>query len=149
SLPRVCGRQLSPASPPAARSRGILAAPCGAAFLSDPFFRKHRLCAMSYGCHVASPERHISRFRMEPVMRLPFALIAAVVQITIAQIVPVSPAAAQAQPARPHNVVLFIADGLRFRMVDDHVAPTMAAIARDGVSLRNGHALFPTFTMAN
>jgi len=86
---------------------------------------------------------------MEPVMRLPFALIAAVVQIIIAQIVPVSPAAAQAQPARPHNVVLFIADGLRFRMVDDHVAPTMAAIARDGVSLRNGHALFPTFTMAN
>jgi len=86
---------------------------------------------------------------MEPVMRLPFALIAAVVQITIAQIVSVSPAAAQAQPARPHNVVLFIADGLRFRMVDDHLAPTMAAIARDGVSLRNGHALFPTFTMAN
>ena len=34
-------------------------------------------------------------------------------------------------------------------MVDDHIAPTMAAIARDAVSLRNGHALFPTFTMAN
>ena len=47
------------------------------------------------------------------------------------------------------NVVLFIADGLRFRMVDDNTAPTMAAIARQGVSLRNGHALFPTFTMAN
>lgn len=25
----------------------------------------------------------------------------------------------------------------------------MAAIAREGVSLRNGHALFPTFTTAN
>jgi predicted AlkP superfamily pyrophosphatase or phosphodiesterase len=46
-------------------------------------------------------------------------------------------------------MVLFIADGLRFSMVDDHIAPTMAAIARNGVSLRNGHALFPTFTMAN
>jgi hypothetical protein len=34
-------------------------------------------------------------------------------------------------------------------MVDDNSAPTMAAMAREGVSLRNGHALFPTFTMAN
>jgi hypothetical protein len=56
---------------------------------------------------------------------------------------------AQVQPVQPHNVVLFIADGLRFRMVDDNTAPTMAAMARQGVSLRNGHALFPTFTMAN
>src|SRR5262249_38682824 len=43
----------------------------------------------------------------------------------------------------------FVADGLRARMVDDTTAPTMAAIARDGVSLRNSHALFPTFTTAN
>jgi predicted AlkP superfamily pyrophosphatase or phosphodiesterase len=60
-----------------------------------------------------------------------------------------SPAMAQTQAGLPHNVVLFIADGLRFRGVDDQTAPTMAAITRDGVSLRNGHALFPTFTMAN
>jgi len=45
--------------------------------------------------------------------------------------------------------VLFVADGLRSRMVDDTTAPTMAAIARDGVSLRNSHSLFPTFTTAN
>jgi Type I phosphodiesterase / nucleotide pyrophosphatase len=56
--------------------------------------------------------------------------------------------APQPQP-QPHNVVLFVADGLRFRMVDDSTAPTMAAIAREGVSLRNSHALFPTFTTAN
>jgi hypothetical protein len=56
---------------------------------------------------------------------------------------------AQAPAARPHNVVLFVADGLRFRIVDDHTAPTMAALAREGVSLRNSHALFPTFTTAN
>jgi Type I phosphodiesterase / nucleotide pyrophosphatase len=61
-----------------------------------------------------------------------------------------SPAAlAQAPASPPHNVVLFVADGLRFRSVDDGTAPTMAAIARDGVSLRNGHSLFPTFTTAN
>ncbi|MBV8320386.1 MAG: hypothetical protein JO049_06895, partial [Hyphomicrobiales bacterium] len=37
---------------------------------------------------------------------------------------------AQAPAAPPHNIVLFVADGLRFRMVDDRTAPTMAAIAR-------------------
>jgi Type I phosphodiesterase / nucleotide pyrophosphatase len=58
-------------------------------------------------------------------------------------------ALAQAPAAPPRNVVLFVADGLRFRMVDDRTAPTMAAIAREGVSLRNSHALFPTFTTAN
>ncbi len=56
---------------------------------------------------------------------------------------------AQTPAAKPHNVVLFVADGLRFRMVDDITAPTMAAIARNGVSLRNSHSLFPTFTTAN
>src|SRR5215472_17283997 len=49
---------------------------------------------------------------------------------------------AQAPGAPPRNVVLFVADGLRFRMVDERTAPTMAAIAREGVSLRNSHALF-------
>ena len=60
-----------------------------------------------------------------------------------------SAAFAQVPAVPPHNVVLFVADGLRFRMVDDRTAPTMAAIAREGVSLRNSHALFPTFTTAN
>ena len=69
--------------------------------------------------------------------------------ITILQVFLGSSAFAQAQPPAPHNVVLFVADGLRFRMVDEHTAPTMAAIAREGVSLRNSHALFPTFTTAN
>jgi hypothetical protein len=58
-------------------------------------------------------------------------------------------ALAQSPASPPHNVVLFVADGLRSRMVDDTTAPTMAAIARDGVSLRNSHSLFPTFTTAN
>ena len=56
---------------------------------------------------------------------------------------------AQTPASQPHNVVLFVADGLRSRMVDDTTAPTMAAIARDGVSLRNSQSLFPTFTTAN
>jgi hypothetical protein len=68
----------------------------------------------------------------------------------ILQAILASAASAQAPvPSQPHNIVLFVADGLRFRMVDDSTAPTMAAIAREGVSLRNSHALFPTFTTAN
>jgi hypothetical protein len=82
-------------------------------------------------------------------MRRPLLLGTAFLQIVLGQALLGSPAVAQAQSARPHNVVLFISDGLRFRMVDDNTAPTMAAMARQGVSLRNGHALFPTFTMAN
>src|SRR5579862_390100 len=59
------------------------------------------------------------------------------------------PAIAQTLPSTPHNVVLFVADGLRAGIVSEATAPTMTAIARDGVSLRNSHALFPTFTTAN
>jgi hypothetical protein len=77
-------------------------------------------------------------------MRPSLLLGTAIVQLVIA-----TGAFAQAPATKPHNVVLFIADGLRARMVDDTTAPTMAAIARDGVNLRNGHALFPTFTTAN
>jgi predicted AlkP superfamily pyrophosphatase or phosphodiesterase len=74
---------------------------------------------------------------------LPFLL------ATTMQAILASTAFAQAPASRPHNIVLFVADGLRFRLVDDRTAPTMAAIAREGVSLRNSHALFPTFTTAN
>src|ERR1700685_589083 len=55
---------------------------------------------------------------------------------------------AQAQE-HAHNVVLFVADGLRSRMVDEATAPPLAAMAREGVDLRNSHALCPTFTTAN
>jgi len=58
-------------------------------------------------------------------------------------------ALAQTSEPRPHNVVLFVADGLRARSVNETTAPTMALLARTGVDLRNGHSLFPTFTTAN
>ncbi len=56
------------------------------------------------------------------------------------------PAFAQ-QP--PHNVVLFVADGLRPGMVNDKTAPAMAALMARGVRFTNTHSLFPTFTTAN
>jgi len=79
-------------------------------------------------------------------MRRSVLVAAAMLEIALAQTAFDSPALAQTQP---RNIVLFIADGLRFCMVDDNTAPTVAAMTRQGVTLRNGHALFPTFTMAN
>ncbi|HXQ50405.1 MAG TPA: alkaline phosphatase family protein [Stellaceae bacterium] len=49
----------------------------------------------------------------------------------------------------PHNVVLFIPDGLRALSVDKANAPAMAAVRDEGVDFRNSHSIFPTFTTAN
>jgi hypothetical protein len=77
-------------------------------------------------------------------MRRPSVIVRAILTALAA-----APAGAQTPTAQPHNVVLFVADGLRSRIVDDSTAPTMASIAREGVNLRNSHSLFPTFTTAN
>ena len=58
------------------------------------------------------------------------------------------PVLAQGQP-RPHNVVLFVADGLRPGMVNDRTAPAMSQLMAKGVRFSNTHSLFPTFTTAN
>ena len=50
---------------------------------------------------------------------------------------------------RPHNVILFVADGLRPGMVNERTAPTMAGLMARGVRFTNTHSLFPTFTSAN
>ena len=55
---------------------------------------------------------------------------------------------AVAQP-RSHNVVLFVADGLRPGMVNERTAPAMTALLSRGVRFTNTHSLFPTFTTAN
>ena len=66
-------------------------------------------------------------------------------------IVPVARAAAAptSDENSPHNVVIYVADGLRSVMVNDQTAPNMAKLAREGVRLVNSHSLFPTLTMAN
>jgi arylsulfatase A-like enzyme len=50
---------------------------------------------------------------------------------------------------QPHNIVLFVADGLRAMVVNQKTAPTMAMIGKTGVWFKNSHSLFPTFTMPN
>src|ERR1700691_5776210 len=51
--------------------------------------------------------------------------------------------------AQPHNLILFVPDGLRALMVTPENAPVMAALRDEGVDFTNPHSLFPTFTTAN
>src|SRR5262245_49339269 len=57
--------------------------------------------------------------------------------------------AASAQNATPHNLILFVPDGLRALKVTPQTAPAMAEVRDKGVNFKNPHSLFPTFTMAN
>jgi predicted AlkP superfamily pyrophosphatase or phosphodiesterase len=57
--------------------------------------------------------------------------------------------AACAQNATPHNLILFVPDGLRALKVTPETAPAMAEVRDKGVNFKNPHSIFPTFTMAN
>src|SRR5438477_11664101 len=57
--------------------------------------------------------------------------------------------AASADNATPHNLILFVPDGLRALKVTPETAPAMAAIRDKCVNFKNPHSIFPTFTMAN
>ncbi len=60
-----------------------------------------------------------------------------------------SPVLSPRPAARPNNVVLFVADGLRAGIVNPRTAPNMAALRERGVAFPNSHSMFPTFTTAN
>ena len=57
--------------------------------------------------------------------------------------------AASGAQAEPRNVVLFIADGLRYGMVNAANAPATDQLMKAGVRFTRTHSLFPTFTMPN
>lgn len=61
----------------------------------------------------------------------------------------ISAVTASAQNAAPRNLILFVPDGLRGRIVTPQTAPAMAEVRDKGVNFKNSHSLFPTFTMAN
>src|SRR6195256_1598859 len=58
-------------------------------------------------------------------------------------------ATAFAQNNTPRNLILFVPDGLRARIVSPQTAPAMAEVRDKGVNFKNSHSMFPTFTMAN
>ncbi|HXI86641.1 MAG TPA: alkaline phosphatase family protein [Parvularculaceae bacterium] len=59
--------------------------------------------------------------------------------------VAVRPAAA----AQPRNIVLFVADGLRYGSVTPDRTPIMAKLKSEGVDFANSHSLYPTLTTVN
>jgi len=50
---------------------------------------------------------------------------------------------------KPRNVIIFVADGLRYGIVNPDTAPTFADIQKNGVDFRNSHAVYPTVTTTN
>ena len=62
---------------------------------------------------------------------------------------PVLAGPAAAAPPKPHNVVIFVADGLRSRIVTPQTAPALAEVRDQGVDFRNSHSLYPTVTTPN
>jgi arylsulfatase A-like enzyme len=61
------------------------------------------------------------------------------------------PASAATIPAMgsSHNVIIFVADGLRSAIVDTTTAPALAAVRDQGVDFFNSHSLYPTITTPN
>src|ERR1700739_1285541 len=57
--------------------------------------------------------------------------------------------AAATQNPTPHNLILFVPDGLRALKVTPETRPAMAAVRDKGVNFKNPHSMFPTFTTAN
>jgi predicted AlkP superfamily pyrophosphatase or phosphodiesterase len=73
-----------------------------------------------------------------------------VVVLLFASLFTLAAGAASAQNnATPHNLILFVPDGLRALKVSPETAPAMAEVRDKGVNFKNPHSLFPTFTMAN
>jgi arylsulfatase A-like enzyme len=48
-----------------------------------------------------------------------------------------------------HNVLIFVADGLRANSVNPNDTPTMWALKKNGVSFVNPHSIYPTITTVN
>ncbi len=79
-------------------------------------------------------------------MRLPLLIVALVAAggLTDARAESASPRA----PA-PHNVIIFVADGLRGGSLNEEDTPTLLALSARGVDFTNTHAMLPTLTAAN
>lgn len=50
---------------------------------------------------------------------------------------------------RPHNVIIFVADGLRYGSVNPTDTPGFAAVRSGGVDFANSHSVYPTLTTVN
>ncbi len=62
---------------------------------------------------------------------------------------PHAPRPASSSGRSAHNVIIFVADGLRHDSVNSVDSPALLAARGQGVHFINSHSLFPTLTMAN
>ena len=91
-----------------------------------------------FSCHKAPVScRFISGFAMK------FAVLAAALLGFFTTL-----AGAQESSA-PHNIILFVADGLRYGSVLPASMPNIARLKHDGVDFTNSHSLYPTVTTVN
>ncbi|GAA0573863.1 alkaline phosphatase family protein [Rhizomicrobium electricum] len=58
-------------------------------------------------------------------------------------------AAVAGPPPSQRNVIIFVADGLRYDSVTPETAPTLAKVRREGVDFANSHSVYPTLTTVN
>ncbi|MCX7281476.1 MAG: alkaline phosphatase family protein [Alphaproteobacteria bacterium] len=61
----------------------------------------------------------------------------------------ITPALAQSPAPKPHNIIIFVADGLRYGSVEPNNMPNMFKLKSEGVDFTNSHSLFPTITTVN
>ena len=60
------------------------------------------------------------------------------------------PATPKSEPAKPaRNIIIFVADGLRYGSVTPENMPNMFRLKSQGVDFTNSHSLFPTVTTVN
>ncbi len=57
--------------------------------------------------------------------------------------------AAQDRPQKKRNVIVFVADGLRYGSVNAIDTPAFWKVRTEGVNFTNSHAVYPTLTMPN
>ena len=55
----------------------------------------------------------------------------------------------QAPGSAPHNVIIFVADGLRRDAVNEKDTPSLWRVRKTGIDFPNSHSVYPTFTTAN
>src|SRR3569623_550772 len=69
--------------------------------------------------------------------------------LTLVIVMAAGAATAQAPAQKPRNVIIFVAAGLRYGIVNKDTSPTLYQVQQQGVDFRNSHSLYPTVTTAN
>ena len=69
--------------------------------------------------------------------------------LAIALAIPAAATPTKPAPRAIHNVIVFVADGLRYSSVRPDLAPTFASVRHSGVDFTNSHSIYPTVTTAN